>query len=434
MASKFTTFLNQRKNPVAKSIGIYTFTNFFSKGVSFLLLFIFTNPKYITPSENGLLSLVNTSILFLLPFVSVGALYSISTDFFKLDKKEFRNLFTTGFLIPVIVTMLSFIGLYFFRDQLRATYDFPFSFVWIIPAIVFLTFCNENLINLIRNNNDPIRFMQVSISKTFIELGLSVTLVVFFAWHWHGRVAGILVAYILAALYGFYYFSKMGYLFGSIKKKYIYSELIYAIPIIAMQASIFCMSASDKFFLSANTNDHNETVGIYSIAGIFGSVIIVLSGALLQYIFPKIYSSLSSQNIDYTIVKKLFRMYAGIMFLGMLSIFIFTPIAYHFFINERYHSAIKYVFPICGGYFLWSIAYFFYSFLFYYKEKKRLLALSVCCIVCSLSFNFFFITRWGIWGAAFANISTYSVVLIITLFFTKYYWKMFFNAGSHGNE
>jgi O-antigen/teichoic acid export membrane protein len=420
----FKNLLAVQKKPIIKSIGIYASTNFLSKGVSFLLLFIFTNPKYITPSENGLLSLFNTSVLCLLPFVSAGALYSISTDFFKVGKKEFKNLFTTSFLIPIVVTIFSLISLYFLKQQLNTTYGFPSSFVWIIPAIVFLIFCNENLIKLIRNNNDPIRFLKVSIVKTCIEFGLSVILVVFFAWHWQGRVAGILASYIVAALYGFYYFFKMGYIFGNIKKKYIYSELIYAIPIIAMQGSIFFMNASDKFFLSAATNDHNETVGIYSIACIFASVIIVLSGSLLQYVFPKIYESLSYQDIDYTNIKKLLRMYLRVMFLGMLAIFIFTPIAYHFFINEKYHSAMKYVYLICGGYFLWSITYFYYSFLFYYKEKRRLLVLSLCCITCSLGFNFFFINRWGIAGAAAANISTYLVVLIVTLLFTKPYWKM----------
>ncbi|MEO7045637.1 MAG: hypothetical protein ABI091_10060, partial [Ferruginibacter sp.] len=102
----FIRKLNIRNSTIIKSIGIYTFTNFFSKAVSFLLLFIYTNPKYINPSENGLLSLMSNSIVFVMPFIALGALHSVSTDFFKLDKKDFKNFFTTSFIMPIIVTIL----------------------------------------------------------------------------------------------------------------------------------------------------------------------------------------------------------------------------------------------------------------------------------------------------------------------------------------
>jgi O-antigen/teichoic acid export membrane protein len=249
--------------------------------------------------------------------------------------------------------------------------------------------------------------------------------VVFLAWRWEGRVAGILIAYVLVGLYGFYYFLKRGILFGSVRKKYIYSELLYAIPIIVMQTSIFCMSASDRFFLSHYIDDKNETVGIYTVVVTFGSIIIILSTALLQYIFPKIYSQLSSPRINYSSIRRSFLMYAAVMTAGMIIIVLLTPVAYHFFINERYHSALRYIFLTTGGYFLWTIAYFFYSFLLYFKEKKKIFILSVCCIVVSLSFNYFCIQRWGMWGAAVSHVAAYFIVLVLTLAFTRSYWKHF---------
>ena len=166
---KIAQFFNLRKSPVVQSIGIYTFTNFVGKGASFLLLFLYTNPKYIDPAENGLLSLLNTSFIFLMPFVSMGVLHSVSTDFFKMDNKAFTDFFTTTFLLPLMITLCSFVGLYFLQDHLKTTYGFPLMFVWVIPVIVFLTFCFEHLINLIRNNNEPMRFLKVNLSKTFLD-------------------------------------------------------------------------------------------------------------------------------------------------------------------------------------------------------------------------------------------------------------------------
>ena len=421
--SSINHLINLRKNPIVRSIGIYTFTNFFAKGASFLLLFIFTNPVYIAPSENGLLSLFSNSMLFLMPFISMGVLHSTSTDFFKLDKEEFRSFFSTGFIMPVTVMLLSIIMLFFFRERLLVVYGLPYMFVWLIPFITFLTFCNEQLLGLARNNNEPLVYLKANMSKTILELGLSVILVVFFAWRWEGRVAGILVSYVLIGIYAFYYFNKKGYLFGKIKKEHIVNELVFAIPIIAMQISIFSMSASDKFFLSNFTTDKNETVGIYSVGCTFSSIVLLFSSALIQYVFPKIYNSLASAEVNYQSIRKHFIFYVSVLAGGTLLIVIITPLLYYNFINAKYHPALKYTYILCIGYFLWSVTYFFYSFLIYHKQKKKLLLLSCCCIAISLICNYFFIRKWQAGGAAVSVLTCYCIVLILTLIFTKEYWQ-----------
>ncbi len=413
------------KNPSVKSVGIYTFTNFFSKAASFLLLFIFTNPVYITPAENGLLSLFSTSLLFLMPFLSMGIIQSTSTDYYKLKTSEFRDFFTTGFLLPFVVMVLSMAGLYFARYYLQQAYGFPLMFVWLIPVICFLIFCNEQLLSMARNNNEPEVYLKANISKTILELGLSFILVVYFAFRWQGRIQGILVAYVLAGGYAFYYFIKKGYLFGHIKKKYIKSELLYALPIIVLQVSIFSMSASDKFFLAAFSTNGNETVGVYSIACVFASIVNILSMALVQYIFPRIYTMLSSSETKYSEIRKVFFVYAGIMLAGLALVILVTPVLYHFFINPRYHPALRYNYLLCIGSFLWAISYFFYSFLLYYKKKKEILFLSLCCILVSLCCNYFLISKWKDVGAAISSSVSYFIVFLITLVFTAGYWKKF---------
>lgn len=423
--SKSNNFINLRKNPIVNSIGIYTFSNFFAKGASFLLFFVFTNPLYILPSENGLLSLFSTSMLFLMPFLSMGIIHSTATDFFKLDKEDFRTFFTTGFVMPVMVMLISFIVLFFSKDFLLRTYGFPFMFVWLIPVITFLTFCNEQLLGLARNNNETSVFLKANILKTVLELGLSFLLVVVFSWRWQGRIAGILIAYVAVGAYALYYFIKKGYFFGKIKKKYIIGELIYAVPIIAMQASIFAMTASDKFFLSNFTNDQNETVGIYSIAGVFASIINVFHMALIQYVFPKIFLVLASPETDNGSIRKNFLFYAAAMALATVLIILLIPVLYHYFIHVKYHTALKYIYLLCISNFLWALTYYFYSFMLYHKQKKKLLLLSFISIAISITCNYFLIKNWGDTGAAMATVTCYFLVLILTLIFTKDFWQKF---------
>lgn len=413
------------KNPSVKSVGMYTFSNFFSKAVSFLLLFVFTNPVYITPSENGLISLFSTSLVFLMPFMSMAVIHSTSTDFFKLDAGEFRNFFTTGFIIPVVVTVLSTIVLFFLKDYLQQTFGFPAMFVWMIPVVSFFIFCNEQLLSLARNNNEPSVYLKANISKTIFEFGISFVLVVFFAYRWLGRLEGILIAYALVSVYGFYYFKKKNYLFGKIEKKYLYSELVYAVPIIALQANIFAMNSSDKFFLAAFTNDNNATVGVYSIAYVFASMINIFAMAILQYIFPRIYTMLSSGNVDYVQIRKFFLGFTAIMTVALVGMIVATPVLYHFFINEKYHPALQYCWLLCGGCYLWAITYFLYAYLLFYKKKRTIFILSIAGIIVSVTLNYLLIPKWKDMGAAWSTFLSYLLVLIITLFFTGEFWKKF---------
>ena len=413
--------LKLRKSTVVKSIGIYTFSNFFSKGISFLLIPLFTNPAFLTPEDNGLLSLFNSTTLFLMPFVSLGLIQSTSTDFFKLDKKEFKDFFSTGFVLPVIVTLLSIAVMFLLKNTLTLKYGFPGNFFWIIPAITFFTFCNEQLLSLVRNNNQPIHYFYIGMFRIVVELGLAIVLIVFLNYHWYGRISGILVSYVLLSGYTYHYFTKNGYLFGTIKKQYLRSEIIYALPIVVLQGSVFVMSSSDKFFLA---NDH-AVVGIYAVACTFASVIIILCTAMLQYVFPQLYTILSQQVVDYATIRKYFYLYCIIMLCGTAAVIVFTPLFYKYFINNKYHHALSYSYLIATGYFFWTISYFFYSFLFYYKQKKKILLLSFLYILMSLTCNYFFIHAYSDTGAAIAICCSYFVALVLTIIFTKQYWQIF---------
>ncbi len=404
--------------------GIYTFTNFFAKGVAFVLLFVYSNPLYISVEENGLLSLLSSSILFLAPFVYLGALQSTSTDFFKLTKSEFKDYFTTSFVLPLLVTILSIAIFFIFFGTFSKNFNFLKSFIWLIPVLVFLSFCIEQFVTLIRNNNEPLNYLKVGIFRIIFDAGISIGLVVFFAWHWKGRAAGILISQFVIALLAFFYFKKRGYVFGKVKKKYLKEELIFALPIITMQLSIFSLTASDKFFLAKYENNH--AVGVYGYACIFASIVNIFGTALMQYLLPKIYSFLSSVTINYYAIKKHFIIFLGATFAVFALVVLFTPLMYKYFIHESYHPGLKYLYLIALGYFFWGITYFFYSYLLYHKQKRKILSLALTGIFISLLSNWFFIKKYGELGAALSVCFSYFVFLCVTIIFAlKFLRKMF---------
>jgi O-antigen/teichoic acid export membrane protein len=412
----------QYKSPALKAMGIYTITNFFGKGLSFLLLPVFTNPKYLSPADNGLLSLFSQAIIFVLPFINLGILQSASTDYFKLDKKKFRDFCTTGFAMSAVMTVLAFTVFYFLKSFLTTTFSLPSIFIWAIPLAAFLNFCYEFVILIIRNRDDAAKYMKVNMTRIIIEMGLALILIVLLSWSWMGRVSSILIATGVVSLYGSWFLIKNGYLSGSIKKKIIYAELKYSLPIIMMQLSLFCLFSSDSFLLSGITKNNSE-VGIYGMACVFGSVLITLSSALIQYMVPKINKTLSAPSIDYSEIRGCFIVYFSLMAFAYTALLLLVPLIYHLYINSDYWPGIDYYFFLSTGYLFWTITIFLYSFLLYFKQKKLLLILATSSIMISLGSNYFFIHFQGAFGASVSVCISYFALMLITLIVTKKYWR-----------
>jgi O-antigen/teichoic acid export membrane protein len=232
----------------------------------------------------------------------------------------------------------------------------------------------------------------------------------------------MIVALVLISGYALYYFVKNGYLFGRVKTEYIKAELLYALPIIVMQANMFIMSSSDKFFLA---NDH-ALLGVYTIACTFASAIVIFSTALIQYFFPKIFLLLSADVVEYPKIRKLLFYYFAAMAGSLILFIIFASVFYHLFINVKYHEALKYIYFIAAGYFFWTLASILYSFLLYYKEKRMIIVHSVLCMTVAITSNYYFIKKWSAFGAAIAVMVSYFIVLLITIIVTKKYLKNIF--------
>lgn len=395
-----------------RSVATYTFANFFNKGVSFLLLFYFTS--VLTQADFGMLNLFSNSIIFLMPFISMGVLHSVNAEFFKKEKKEFSDFFSTTLLIPVVMTVVSIITMSFFRVQLKKEYAFPYTLLILVPVITLLNFVFEHFNNMARNNHEPTKYLIVNIGKLLIEIGLAVFFISALGFNWMGRVMGILIAYLLVAIYAWKYFTIHSYNTGSICKHYFKEEIKFSIPVISTQASMFFMSSSAGYFIQYFLHDY-ASVGVYSVAVTLSSVILVLSSALIQYFNPKVYSLMSQEKIDYNSMLRYFFSYAGAMLLGSILLLLFIPLVYNIALKSSYLPGIHYYYFICIGYFLWSLSIFFYPFMFYHKQKKKLLTVSMLSIAACVISQVYFIKNMGAYGAALSIFVVYLFSFLTTL-------------------
>jgi O-antigen/teichoic acid export membrane protein len=405
------------KNPAYRSVGTYIFTNFFSKGVSFILIPLFTNPLYLTPTDNGLLSLFSSNMILLAPFISLGMIQSSTADFYKKSNNDFSASFTTNFFIAALMALLAATLLFIFRDVLKEKFDFPFSFIFILPGLAFLIFSNEQLFALVRNRNEVNRYAVMGISKSVIEYALSVILVVFFLTGWMGRIWGIAISLLVVNLYSVWYYIKNKYVNFTFHKHQVWDELKFGVPVFVFQLCVFMLGASNKLFL-AIFNVDKHALGIYAIACVLGSMVGTIAQSILLYVQPQLYKSISTGEATTQSIKRDFFRYLKLLCFFSVACIAVVVFAYCFLINKLYFSGLPYFFIVASSSFIWALNYFLFLFLLYYKKKRTILNVALISITCSVTVNIILVKNYLIWGDALSgliNTLIFSAIIIVVV-------------------
>ncbi|MGB2996173.1 MAG: oligosaccharide flippase family protein, partial [Ferruginibacter sp.] len=213
------------KNTTYRTVATYVFVLFFSRGVSFLLLPLFTNPKYLTPADNGMLSIFSSNLILLTPFITLGLVQSSSRDFFAKDEESFKKSFTQNIIIALVMMVFVIGFLLLFKNYFNNKLHINGMLLFIIPLLIYLTLFNDMFLTILRNKNEVRFFSIINICKTILEYGASVLLVVFLYKGWYGRVGGIIVAALTINFISLFYLWKKQYLRFDFKLKHISEEI-----------------------------------------------------------------------------------------------------------------------------------------------------------------------------------------------------------------
>ncbi|MGC4100302.1 lipopolysaccharide biosynthesis protein [Ferruginibacter sp.] len=419
MAAIINLVKTATKNPAYKSVATYIFTNFFSKGISLLLVPVFTDPRFLKPEDNGILSLFSSNLMLMGPFVSLGMIQSAGADFFKKSKEEFSRSFTSNFIISFLLTLIGTAVLFLFREPLQQRFQLPPSFVYIIPFLAFLIFASEQLFALVRNRNEVNRFRNFGIGKALIEYSVSVVLIVFFLKGWEGRVWGIAISLIVSNLVGFFYYAKNGYLQFSLTVQHIIDEIKFGIPVITFQLCVFMLGTTNKLFLAYFKVDTRE-LGIYAIACVFGTLVGYLGQSIFLYVQPKVYKSISDGSATIESLKREFFHYFKMLIAVGVPCILFVLFLYYYVINKIYLPGIHLFLLVSLSSFIWQLNNYFFLFLLYYKAKKKIFTVAAISVVVSVIVNTLMVKNFMILGDALASlINTCIFTLLVCLFIRK---------------
>jgi len=393
-----------------KQVSLYTITGTLTKIISFAALPFFVNT--LSEGDIGILNIFNSSIIFLTPVISMGALYTISVDYFKLTKPDYATVFSTSLLIPAMVSLLIVPLFFIFWQPLSKAFSFQPQFIWLIPICLFLNFCFEAFIILLRVQNKVRLFATVTLLKIVVEITLAIILILFAYQSWYSRALGYFISILMIGLLFFFYIKRNSFLVNKLNFRILKKELLFGLSGLLLQTAVFFINTSDKFFVMAHFG--KVQAGFYSIAATFAAIQYIVSTSLMHYLQPVLFTKFSEKE-KWKNLKGIYKKYILVMFATSVGLFFFTIIIYHYFLKESYRSYIHNFYCLCVSTFVWSVSNIFLQYIIFNKHKRVILWLSLMSISFALCINYsaaqFLNINWLCAGQILTNIFVLSLIL-----------------------
>jgi len=409
-----------------KNISGFAFFNVLNSAIPFLLLPILT--AYLSPEHYGVVDIFYNTTLIITPFIGLCIVQSIGRFYFeKIVLSRFVStvlvvLLSTG----LIITALSLVFNIVFEDYLLG-YDIPPYLIFLAFLYTLFTQISEILLALWRVSYKVAHFGIFRVSKTALDLGLSIFLIASLGYGWEGRIYPQVIVAFLFAIIALYLLYKLGYLKNlKADKTYKKEALSYSVPLIFHTFGGYVINFSDRFFILIMLS--MTDVGVYSVAYQIGMVMSLVQNSFNQAWVPFFFQKLK-EDTDSARRKIVQITYIYIAFLVVTTLLIYLciPLIYKYFINESYVDGASLIIWVLLGFLFNGIYKMLVNFLFYDKRTKLVAVLSIGSAILNIALNYFLIKFNGITGAAQATMLTFLFFMLVILYITLKSYKMPWN-------
>lgn len=396
------------ENKVAKNSVLYTVANMVTKASTFFLLFIYTNPNFISTEDYGRVNLLTsfTNIAVLLVNLSLPyALIRFYADY-KTDKEKCKTFFGTIMTFMMVFGFAFVMLLLLCRDIIS---EILFKGIEIYPPVIcaLTTLVFNALYQMYQSilhakqqggkatKNSLLFFaFHTGLNIVFLAFCKDVTFAGFNLGGLNGMMFSLLVSNFAFAVYGIFDMLKQDTMSWGINGEMLVESLKYSLPLFPHNIANNMASYISKHFLNA-AGKAFET-GIYSVSMQFSSIIEIVQSSIHLAFRPwfndmmKLGDEGKKEIVDLASVA--FRISAVVC----LGVALFSQEVV-LLLGDDYHSAWRYV-PIIAVAHAVKFVYFTHTFGIMYdvKQSKKMFLCSGTAIVINFTLSYIF-TELGLY-------------------------------------
>jgi len=416
---------------LAKNISIFTFFNLLNAGIPFLLLPFLT--IYLSPADYGVIDIFNSLVMLFMPIVGLSVLSSLNRYYFEKENIDF-NVFVHTIFISVLCYGLTFVVVistlsFLLRDYISSVADLPPIVLILAVLYVFFSQISEIILVLWRISYKTVFYGIFRVTKTVLDIGFSLFLIMVLDYNWEGRILPQLIVAMLFGLIAIYILKKQGFILNRMiyNKDYSRKALDFGMPLIFHSLSGYVIAVSDRFFILYYLGV--ESTGIYAVAYQIGMVVGLFQNSFNQAWLPYFFSSLKKNSAQKKVkIVKITYLYFVVLLLIVVFFYLITPYIYYYLIGESFQKGIEVVVWVLLGYAFNGMYKMVVNYLFYSKETRSIAWCTGISAILNIALNYFLIDLNGIIGAAQATTLSFLFLFLSILILSskrhKIPWKL----------
>lgn len=402
-------------NHTVKNGMFFTLYSFINSGFSFILLLILA--KYISPDDYGQLNLFTVFIQVLTLFVCLGTQGYVSVSFFRGSKEKFKSVLSLVFIISTIMVVIYLASILIFPSWFEKILGLNFKYLFIAVVVCYFQVFNHQCFEMLRINEYVGKYGVLSVSQAFISFVLSLLLVVTFQKGWVGRVYTTLIVAVLYMCISVCYFLKNKLVKFELPSKEVCRETLkFGLPLLPHHTGVWVRQSFDRFVI--NSYHTSALVGLYSFAGNFSNILVMIGTAFNAVNSVQIYKELANGYLSSkSRLDKVIR-YTSVVFFALTILIIVGCYIFIPWLFPNYAGSCKYLIPLTLSAFFQCIYLLYVNYLFFYKKTVVLMNITVTLSFLQLLLSLV-LTKYNVMFAALINMTINGLICMSVIIYKK---------------
>lgn len=388
------------KSKLLKHSTIYAIGNISRQLVGFIMLPVYT--RFLTPGDYGVIGLLMFAVTLLESAFGARLTQAMPKYYYQQPNESAKNaVVSTALIITCLVSLLTTLGIYFFRETssiaLFGTAQFSTA-IGLYGLQLIISAVEAYGLVYIRILQKPFLFITFNLCKLAVQLCLNIWFVVHLELGVMGVVySSVLSSLIFALFIGAYTLARTGLGFNLALAKQM---LIFSWPLWLSGLAIFYASASSRYYIRLFSS--LGEVGLFELASKFTAILIMFLWQPFSQFWETERFKIYGQEDAEDIYNKVYAGMATLMAIGTLCISSFADPVIRIMADAEFHAASKATPLLTIGAMFSSLATFF-NFSFLVKEKTPWISKNNFLIAGAVTLLYFLLTPlFGYLGAAAA--------------------------------
>jgi len=407
---------------IGKQFSVYGVGTLLGRAVGFLMIPVYT--RYLTPSDYGLLELLELTTYVVSIFIFLGVQQALFKHYYKYeDETEKKQVISTATLFVLFVSAAALLLLQS-NKQLLSKIVFGAPGYAQYYRVVLWSFFFATLVEVplayIRVKQKPVTFLVITVGQLIAGLSLNILFIVGLHWGVWGMIySKLVVSSVPGVGLTLFVLKDCGVRWSWAKLK----EMVrFGGPLIPSSIGMFVLVFSDRFFL--NRFASLDEVGIYALAYKFGMGMSLLVNVPFSLVWdPRVFEIAKLPNAKEIFVRVASVFTAAMLVIG-LALVALSVSAIPFLAPPAYWPAAVLVPLIVGAYVLAGFKMFTAIGMLLSGQTKYIGSSTLMAALFNTVLNAALIPRWHALGAAVATVLAYGFMVIAQLRYSQRLYRL----------